>query len=91
MISWSYYGIKAWSYLFGNSRASITTYKVIFCLLVVVGAAISANQVFDFGDAMIFAMAFPNILGLYFLSGEVRKDLADYFARVKSGDIKAYK
>lgn len=91
MISWSYYGIKAWSYLFGNSKMAITIYKVIFCLLVIVGAAISANQVFDFGDAMIFAMAFPNILGLYFLSGEVRADLAEYFRKLKSGEIKAYK
>lgn len=91
MISWSYYGIKAWSYLFGNSKLAITIYKVLFCLLVIVGAAISANQVFDFGDAMIFAMAFPNVLGLYFLSGEVRKDLAEYFRKIKSGEIKAYK
>ncbi|MEZ4721609.1 MAG: alanine/glycine:cation symporter family protein [Flavobacteriales bacterium] len=91
MISWSYYGIKAWSYLFGNSKASITAYKVLFCLLVIVGAAISANQVFDFGDAMIFAMCFPNVLGLYFLAPEIRKDLKSYMDRVKSGEIKAYK
>ena len=91
MISWSYYGIKAWTYLFGDSKASITTYKVIFCMLIVVGAAISANQVFDFGDAMIFAMCFPNVLGLYFLSKEVKIDLKSYFARIKSGEIKAYK
>lgn len=91
MISWSYYGIKAWTYLFGGSKASITTYKVIFCLLVIVGAAISAKQVFDFGDAMIFAMCFPNVLGLYFLAPEIKRDLADYFARIKSGEIKAYK
>ncbi len=91
MISWSYYGIKAWTYLFGDSKSSITVYKVIFCLLIVVGAAISANQVFDFGDAMIFAMAFPNVLGLYFLSKEVRFDLKDYMRRIRSGEIKAYK
>ncbi len=91
MISWSYYGIKAWSYLFGNSRVSITIYKVIFCLLVIVGAAISANQVFNFGDAMIFAMCFPNVLGLYFLAPEIKKDLQNYFDRIRSGEIKAYK
>ncbi|MEQ9186347.1 MAG: alanine/glycine:cation symporter family protein [Cryomorphaceae bacterium] len=91
MISWSYYGIKSWTYLFGDSKSSITTYKVIFCLLIVVGAAISANQVFDFGDAMIFAMCFPNILGLYFLSKEVKVDLKSYMDRIKSGDIKAFK
>lgn len=91
MISWSYYGIKSWTYLFGDSKTSITIYKVVFCLLVVVGAAISAKQVFDFGDAMIFAMAFPNVLGLYFLAPEIKKDLKSYLDRIKSGEIKAYK
>lgn len=91
MISWSYYGVKAWTYLFGNSRMSLTSYKVMFCLLVIVGAAISADQVFNFGDAMIFAMAFPNVLGLYLLAPEVRKDLREYFRRIKSGEIKRFK
>lgn len=91
MISWSYYGIKAWSYLFGNSKSSITSYKLLFCSLVIVGAAINADQVFDFGDAMIFAMAFPNVLGLYLLAPEVKRDLSDYMARIKSGAIKRFK
>jgi AGCS family alanine or glycine:cation symporter len=63
----------------------------MFCLLVIVGAAISAKQVFNFGDAMIFAMAFPNVFGLYLLAPEVRRDLADYLRRVKSGEIKRFK
>lgn len=91
MISWSYYGLKAWSYLFGESRAAQNTYRIIFCLFVIIGSAISASQVFNFGDAMIFAMCFPNILGLYFLMPEVRKDLRSYLARVKSGEIKRFK
>lgn len=90
MISWSYYGLKAWTYLFGETRAADLSYKAIFCVFVVVGSAISASSVFDFGDAMIFAMCFPNVLGLYFLAGEVRGDLADYLKRVKSGEIKRY-
>ena len=90
MISWSYYGLKAWTYLFGESKLTNTAYKAIFCLFVVVGSAISAKQVFDFGDAMIFAMCFPNVLGLYFLAPEVLKDLKDYFRRVRSGEIKRY-
>ena len=59
MISWSYYGLKSWTYLFGNSRVSDLTYKVLFCGFVVVGAAASLKAVFDFSDAMIFAMVFP--------------------------------
>ena len=56
----------------------------------VIGSAISAQSVFDFGDAMIFAMCFPNMLGLYFLAGEVKHDLNDYLKRVRSGEIKRF-
>jgi AGCS family alanine or glycine:cation symporter len=90
MISWSYYGLKAWTYLFGETRAADLSYKAVFCVFVVVGSAISASSVFDFGDAMIFAMCFPNVLGLYFLAGEVKGDLTDYLKRVKSGEIKRF-
>ena len=90
MISWSYYGLKAWTYLFGETRAADLSYKAVFCLFVIVGSSISAKSVFDFGDAMIFAMCFPNVLGLYFLAGEVKGDLTDYLSRVKSGEIKRY-
>jgi AGCS family alanine or glycine:cation symporter len=91
MISWSYYGLKSWTYLFGESRAADISYKVIFCLFIVLGSAISAKSVFDFGDAMIFAMCFPNVLGLYFMAGEVKADLKDYLKRVSTGEIKRYK
>ncbi len=90
MISWSYYGLKAWTYLFGDSKASENTYKLLFCVFVVIGSAISARSVFGFGDAMIFAMCFPNVLGLYFLAPEIKKDLKNYMDRVKSGEIKKY-
>lgn len=91
MVSWSYYGLKAWTYLFGESKGADISYKVIFCFFIIVGSAISAKSVFDFGDAMIFAMAFPNVLGLYLMAPEVRRDLSDYMARVKSGAIKRFK
>jgi len=90
MVSWSYYGLKCWTYLFGESKTNETIYKIIFCLFVVIGSAISAQAVFDFGDAMIFAMCFPNVLGLYLLMPNVRRALKDYFARIKSGEIKRF-
>ncbi|MEM6397249.1 MAG: alanine/glycine:cation symporter family protein [Bacteroidota bacterium] len=88
MVSWSYYGLKCWTYLFGESKTNENVFKVIFCLFVVVGSAISARAVFAFGDAMIFAMCFPNVFGLFFLMPKVREALNDYMARVKSGEIK---
>ncbi len=91
MVSWSYYGLKAWTYLFGESKKSGNIYKLIFCLFIVVGSSISAQSVFNFGDAMIFAMCFPNMIGLFMLSKELKADTNSYFKRVKSGDIKKYK
>lgn len=90
MISWSYYGMKSWTYLFGNTRNMENMYKVIFLCFTVMGASASLGAVIDFSDMMILGMAFPNILGLYFLSSEVRDDLKDYFKRLKSGEIKKY-
>ena len=87
MISWSYYGLKAWTYLLGDSQAMITLYKVLFCFFVIVGSALSLGAVFRFGDAMIFAMCFPNILGLYFLIPNVRRAYDRYMGRVANGEI----
>lgn len=91
MISWSYYGLKAWTYVFGNTRRMENTYKIVFCIFVVLGSSVALGSVLDFSDMMILAMAFPNILGLLIMSGEVRKDLSDYFRKLKSGEIVKYK
>lgn len=87
MISWSYYGMRAWTYIFGRSSRSELVYKVIFLLFVVLGASVSLGAVLDFSDMMILAMSFPNIIGLYIMSGEVRNDLKQYFADLKNGKI----
>jgi len=91
MISWSYYGLKSWNYLFGQSKQSTVSYKVVFLLFIIIGSSTSLGAVLDFSDMMILGMAFPNILGLYFLVGEVKSDLTSYFARIKSGEIKRFK
>jgi AGCS family alanine or glycine:cation symporter len=90
MISWSYYGLKAWTYLFGDSRFKANLYKFIFLLFIVIGASTSLGAVLDFSDLMILGMAFPNILGLLILVGEVRNDLKDYLYRIKSGEIRRF-
>ncbi|MAN27970.1 amino acid carrier protein [Mesonia sp.] len=87
MISWSYYGMRAWTYLFGRSKKSEMIYKFLFLIFVVVGASISLGAVLVFSDMMILAMSFPNIIGLYIMSGVVREDLKEYFKKVKSGDL----
>ncbi|QPM91520.1 alanine/glycine:cation symporter family protein [Pseudooceanicola algae] len=91
MISWSYYGLKAWTYLFGESKGSELTFKVIFCLFIVVGAAASLGPVIDFSDAMLFSMAIVNIIALYLLMPIVKRELNSYVSRLKSGEIKRFK
>lgn len=91
MISWSYYGLKAWTYVFGNTKKMENAYKIIFLLFVVLGSSVALGSVLDFSDMMILAMAFPNILGLLLMSGEVRTDMKSYFKRLKSGEIIKYK
>lgn len=87
MISWSYYGMRAWTYLFGRSKRSELIYKLVFLVFVVIGASISLGAVLDFSDMMILAMAFPNVIGLYILSGEVRQDLREYMNKLKKGEL----
>ena len=91
MISWSYYGLKSWTYLFGSSKKSELVYKLIFLIFIIVGSSVKLGAVLDFSDMMILAMAFPNILGLLILSGEVKIDLKEYLNKVKSGVIKKIK
>jgi AGCS family alanine or glycine:cation symporter len=78
MLSWSYYGLQAWMFLFGRSKAANFSYKIIFCIFVVVGSSASLNAVVGFSDAMIFAMAIPNLIGLFFLLPVVRTELKRY-------------
>ncbi|WP_300019291.1 sodium:alanine symporter family protein [uncultured Roseobacter sp.] len=90
MISWSYYGLKSWTYLFGEGKTSELIFKVIFCVFIVIGAAASLGPVIDFSDAAIFAMAVVNITALYFLMSIVREELRSYSERLRSGEIKKF-
>ena len=83
MISWSYYGYQAWSYLFGRSKRTEYTYKALFCLFVIVGAAVKLGSVLDFSDAMIFAMLVPNMIGLFLLAPRVKEELVRFRTAIK--------
>lgn len=99
MISWSYYGLKGFDYLFGdffekkfgNRKLSNGIYQSLFLVFIVIGASSSLGAVMDFSDMLILTMAFPNILGLIIMAPEVRNDLKSYMQRVKNGEIKKYK
>jgi len=91
MISWSYYGLKAWTYMFGEGRPQEVSFKVIFCIFVIIGAAMNLGPVIDFSDAAIFAMALVNIVGLYLLMPVVKGEMDSYLARLRRGEIKRFK
>ena len=82
LISWSYYGLQAWKYLFGRSRASDLSFKLLFCIFVVIGAASTLGSVIAFSDAMILAMVFPNMIGLFFLFPKVKEELGRYLKAI---------
>jgi AGCS family alanine or glycine:cation symporter len=89
-ISWSYYGLKAWTYLFGEGQVTELVYQAIFCCFIVIGASLQLGAIIDFSDAMFFTMALINIVGLYILAPVVKREYATYWAKVKSGQIRPY-
>ena len=90
MISWSYYGLKAWTFLFGEGQTTELVFKLLFCVFIVIGAAASLGPVIDFSDAAIFSMAIVNIIGLYLLMPIVKRELNSYMTRLDSGEIRKF-
>ena len=84
MISWSYYGIQSWKFLFGRGRRADITYKLLFLIFIIIGSAASMDSIWAFSDAMIFAMVFPNMIGLYFLFPVVKKELNRYLTAIRT-------
>jgi alanine or glycine:cation symporter, AGCS family len=86
LITWSYYGLQAWQFLFGKSKIMENLYKVIFCLVIVIGSAASMDKAIDFSDASLFAMSIPNLIGVYLLLPVVRREYADFLAHARAVD-----
>lgn len=84
MISWSYYGLQSWMFVFGKSKISDYTYKILFLLFIVIGAAGDMSAVWTFSDAMILALVFPNMIGLFFLYPRVKEELQKYLKAVRA-------
>jgi len=84
MISWSYYGLQAWKYIFGRGKTSDMVYKLLFLAFVILGASVSLGAVTQFSDAMILAMVFPNMFGLFFLFPRVKEEFNRYLTAIKN-------
>ena len=83
MISWSYYGLQSWMFVFGKSKAADLSYKILFLIFIVIGAAGDMSAVWTFSDAMILALVFPNMIGLILLYPKVKEELTVYLAAIK--------
>jgi alanine or glycine:cation symporter, AGCS family len=88
VISWGYYGERCTEYLVGEN--GIMPYRVVYVTVVILGPVLSLGAVVDFADMALLSMAFPNILGMLFLSGEVKRLVDDYVRRLRSGEMKTY-
>jgi AGCS family alanine or glycine:cation symporter len=86
-IAWSYYGLKGWTYLFGEGRITQMIFKAVFCGFIALGCMIQLTAVLDFSDAMVFLIAIPNILGLYLFAPEVKREVNGYIRRIKAGEV----
>ncbi len=82
MISWSYYGSQSWMFVFGKNKISDLVYKIIFLLFIVIGAAADMSAVWEFSDAMILALVFPNMIGLLFLFPKIKEELNRYYKAI---------
>ncbi len=85
MISWSYYGERAWTYIFGERYTLV--YRLMFIGFIVVATITNLGNMLTFSDLLLLGMAFPNLLGLYILHGTVKKQLNEYLAKLKSGEL----
>ena len=84
MISWSYYGLQSWKFLFGKGKVADMVYKLLFLAFIVIGAAGDMSAVWGFSDAMILALVFPNMLGLILLFPKVKEELAKYLGAIRN-------
>jgi alanine or glycine:cation symporter, AGCS family len=93
MISWSYYGQQGVMYLFSfvgedKIHLPVIVYKIVFCLLIIVGTSASLDNILMLSDAMVFAMVIPNLIGLYLLLPVIKRETDRYLALVKDIDAK---
>ena len=82
MLAWAYYGAKGWTYIFGEGKGKERIFYVIFCIFIIIGASVQLSAILDFADALIFVMAIPNIIGLYILAPEIKRDLKTYLEQL---------
>lgn len=87
LITWAYYGQRAWNYLFGETRVSTLIYRIVFLFFTVMGALLTFGQVLEFADAFLFVCAFVNLLGVYFLLPVIKREMKEFLADRADGRL----
>ncbi len=87
LISWAYYGQKAWTFLLGEGKKRVLTFNLIYCLFIIIGSAMNVQSIIDITDAMMISMCVPNIIVLYILAPEIKKDLKAYCLKYGIGKL----
>ena len=81
LISWAYYGQKAWTFLMGEGKKRVLLFNLIYCLFIIIGSAMNVQSIINITDAMMVSMCVPNVIVLYILAPEIKRDLKDYLER----------
>ena len=78
MLSWAYYGQKAWTFLVGEGHKRIIFYQLIFCCFIIIGSSMNLRSIIDFTDATYLVMAAPNLIAIFVLLKDIKADLKEY-------------
>lgn len=87
LITWAYYGLEAWRYLFGRSKGGDTTFRLIVCVMIVIGSVVSFANIIDFADAALFLCIFINVIGLCILAPVVKREMEQFLADRRAGRL----
>ena len=81
LVSWAYYGQKAWNFMFGEGHKRTLIFQLMYCCFIIIGSVMNLRSVINITDAMMISMSVPNIITMYLLAPEIKKDLQDYARR----------
>ena len=85
LISWSYYGQKAWNYIVGEGKKRTLFYQLFFLSFTVIGSVMNIKTIIDLTDAMMLGMAVPTCLTMYLMAPELKRDLIEYCKKHEVG------
>ena len=82
LISWAYYGQKAWTFLLGEGKKRVLLFNIIYCAFIIIGACMNVQSIINITDAMMIAMSVPNVIALYILAPDIKRDMGEYCKKI---------